>query len=186
MRFRATHTFTPSSHALRTPLLLAKRNERDILYEAPTQVRGSHGSALPPPSLRLLPAVASTLVSLVLAPFALHSHLVVVQLAGGEHPIATAPTSPLQLRPPQRLCGQPRARARASAPVLAKSTLFEQRWRRRRWRCSCGGEEPLSGGPSLPSTGRAHAAGGAVERRSGGARAVASRELQLGVRVRVG
>ena len=49
-----------------------------------------------------------------------------------------------------------------------------------------GGEEPLSGGPSLPSTGRAHAAGGAVERRSGGARAVASRELQLGVRVRVG
>ena len=36
------------------------------------------------------------------------------------------------------------------------------------------------------STGRAHAAGGAVERRSGGARAVASRELQLGVRVRVG
>ena len=73
MTFRATHTFTPSSHALRTPLLLAKRNERDILYEAPTQVRGSHGSALPPPSLRLLPAVASTLVSLVLAPFALHS-----------------------------------------------------------------------------------------------------------------
>jgi len=112
--------------------------------------------------------------------------LVQLQLAGGEHPIATAPTSPLQLRPPQRLCGQPRARARASAPVLAKSTLFEQRWRRRRWRCSCGGEEPLSGGPSLPSTGRAHAAGGAVERRSGGARAVASRELQLGVRVRVG
>ena len=81
MTFRATHTFTPSSHALRTPLLLAKRNERDILYEAPAQVRGSHGSALPPPSLRLLPAVASTLVSLVLAPFALHSHLVVVQLA---------------------------------------------------------------------------------------------------------